>query len=165
MSSLTLSCITNAEMTVKIVFVYKISNIKNLSKIQNDIQKLWKPFRFKLDCIPKLTNFGPMCSLYIRVFIPETRVSTHRHMATGGHGLPKVSPGPPCPTFLRPAGGPPLKWSYNCFRAALPAGHAACGRLLPLWTPHAVRLCLHSQKDGARRGHDFLPGQEDSRLD
>jgi hypothetical protein len=44
----------------------------------------------------------------------------------------KFHPGPPCPTLLRPAGGPPLKQ---------PAGQAACGRLLPLWTPHAVRLC------------------------
>jgi hypothetical protein len=30
-------------------------------------------------------------------------------MARGGHGLPKVSPGPPCPTLLRPAGRAPLK--------------------------------------------------------
>jgi hypothetical protein len=41
---------------------------------------------------------------------------------------------PPCPTLLRPAdrpcrGGPPIE-------------RAASGRLLPLWTPHAARLCL-----------------------
>jgi hypothetical protein len=30
-------------------------------------------------------------------------------MARGGHGLPKVSPGPASLTRLRPAGGPPLK--------------------------------------------------------
>jgi hypothetical protein len=36
-------------------------------------------------------------------------------MARGGHGLPKVSPGPAMPTLLRPADGPPLKWPYGCF--------------------------------------------------
>jgi hypothetical protein len=35
--------------------------------------------------------------------------------------------GLPCPTLLNPAGRPALR--------------AACGHLLPLWTPHAVRLC------------------------
>jgi hypothetical protein len=44
-------------------------------------------------------------------------------MASGGHGLPKVLPRP----YDRVRGGPPAGW-------------AACGRLLPLWIPHAVRL-------------------------
>jgi hypothetical protein len=50
-------------------------------------------------------------------------------MARGSHGLPKVpAMPPPCPTLLRSVGGPPLKQPY--------------GRLLPLWTPHAIRLCI-----------------------
>jgi hypothetical protein len=44
-------------------------------------------------------------------------------MARGGHGLPKVLPGPAMPY------------------PSTPCGRAACGRLLPFWTPHAVRLC------------------------
>jgi hypothetical protein len=44
----------------------------------------------------------------------------------------------PCPTLLRPAGGPPPKWPYGCFGGGSPAGRAACGRLLPPWIPHAV---------------------------
>jgi hypothetical protein len=58
-------------------------------------------------------------------------------MARVGHGL-KFRPGPPCPTLLCPVGGPPLKQPYRCFRGFPPAGQLACGRLLPLWTPHAV---------------------------
>jgi hypothetical protein len=45
--------------------------------------------------------------------------------------------------LLRPAGGPPLKQPYGCFWGGPPAGQVACSRLLPLWPPHAVRLCLH----------------------
>jgi hypothetical protein len=56
----------------------------------------------------------------------------------------KFHPGPPCSAFPRPTGGPPLKRPYSCFRGGPLAGRAACGHLLPLWTPHAVRLCLHS---------------------
>jgi hypothetical protein len=55
----------------------------------------------------------------------------------------KFHPDPTCPTLLRPAGGPPLKRPYDHFRGGLPAGRVACGHLLPLWTPHAVRLCFH----------------------
>jgi hypothetical protein len=40
----------------------------------------------------------------------------------------KFHPGPPYPTLLRSAGGPPLKW---------PSGH-----LLHLWTLHAACLWL-----------------------
>jgi hypothetical protein len=46
----------------------------------------------------------------------------------------------PCLTLLRPVGGRPLKWPYGRFGGGLPAGQAACGHLLPYWTPHAVRL-------------------------
>jgi hypothetical protein len=48
--------------------------------------------------------------------------------------------GPPCPTLLWPAGGPPLKQPYGHFRGSPPAGWATCSRVLPLWTPHIVRL-------------------------
>jgi hypothetical protein len=47
--------------------------------------------------------------------------------------------GPPCPT-LRPADGPALKRPYGRFKGGPPARRAARGRLLPPWTPHAVRL-------------------------
>ena len=50
-------------------------------------------------------------------------------MATGGHGLPKVS--------LRPAMPYP---SYGRFRGGPPAELMACGHLLLLWTPHAIHL-------------------------
>jgi hypothetical protein len=64
----------------------------------------------------------------------------HGRMERGGHGLPKVSPGPAISTLLRPVGGPPLKQPYGRFRGGPPAGRAACGCLPPLWTPHAVHL-------------------------
>jgi hypothetical protein len=54
----------------------------------------------------------------------------------------KFDLGPPCPTLLSPAGGLPWKCPYGCFRGGLLARRVACGRLLPLWTPHAVRLCI-----------------------
>jgi hypothetical protein len=41
-----------------------------------------------------------------------------------------------CPTFLCPAGGPPT-------------GQTAYGRLIPLWTPHAICLSRES-KAGAQ---------------
>jgi hypothetical protein len=48
--------------------------------------------------------------------------------------------GPPCPNLLRPVDGPPLKRPYGCFWGNPSTGRAACGRLLPFWTPRAVRL-------------------------
>jgi hypothetical protein len=45
-------------------------------------------------------------------------------MARGGQGLSKLSLG--------------LAMSYP----SMPCGRAACGRLLPLSTPHAVSLCV-----------------------
>jgi hypothetical protein len=47
-------------------------------------------------------------------------------------------PGPPCPTFLCPAGGPSLERIYGRSRSGPPTGYAACGRLEPLWIPHAI---------------------------
>jgi hypothetical protein len=49
--------------------------------------------------------------------------SRHGCMARCGHGLPKVS---------------------GHFRGDLPSRCAACSRLLPLWTPNAVRLWFTS---------------------
>jgi hypothetical protein len=64
-----------------------------------------------------------------------------RHMARVGHGLhKKFLSGPPCPTLLCPTGGPPVKRPYGCFKGGPPAERPACGRLLPLWAPHAIRL-------------------------
>jgi hypothetical protein len=52
----------------------------------------------------------------------------------------KFHSGPPCPTLLPPTGRPLMKQPYGLFRGGPPAGWAGCGRLLPFWTPHAVRL-------------------------
>jgi hypothetical protein len=57
----------------------------------------------------------------------------------------KFHPGPSCPTLLCPVGGPSLKRPYKCFRGGLLAGRVAGGRLLPPWTPYAVRLCFHGR--------------------
>jgi hypothetical protein len=53
----------------------------------------------------------------------------------------KLHLGSPHPTPLPPAGCLPLKRSLGCFRDGLPTGLAACGSLLPSWTPHTI--CLH----------------------
>jgi hypothetical protein len=52
----------------------------------------------------------------------------------------KFHPGLPCPNPLNPAGRPPLKRPYSCFRGGPSARRVACSRLLPPWTPHAVHL-------------------------
>jgi hypothetical protein len=59
-------------------------------------------------------------------------------MARVGHGLPKITPGLPCPTLLRLASGSPQKRPHDHCRGSLPAGRAACSHLLPLRTPHPV---------------------------
>jgi hypothetical protein len=61
--------------------------------------------------------------------------------AWGGHGLPKVSPGPAMPYPSTPCGRATLKQPYGPFRGSSPTRRAACGRLPPLWTPNVVRLC------------------------
>jgi hypothetical protein len=58
----------------------------------------------------------------------------------------KFRPSTPCPTLLRPKCGPPLKRLYGCYRGDPPPGRAACGRPLPPWTPHAVRLRFPGQR-------------------
>jgi hypothetical protein len=52
----------------------------------------------------------------------------------------KFHPDAPCPTLLSPVGQSPLKRLYSHFRSGPPTGRASYGRLLPLWTPHAVHL-------------------------
>jgi hypothetical protein len=59
----------------------------------------------------------------------------------------KFNPDPPCPTFLRPAGGWPQATCghpYVRFRGGPPIRWAACGHLLPFRTPHAKGLCVKS---------------------
>jgi hypothetical protein len=53
----------------------------------------------------------------------------------------KFHAGPPCPTLIRPAGGPPPKRPYSRLGGGPPTGRAACGRLLPpLDTPSRTGL-------------------------
>jgi hypothetical protein len=55
-------------------------------------------------------------------------------------GTIKFHAGLPCPTLLRPAFAPPQKRPYGRSSGGPPARRAACRRLLPFWTPHAVLL-------------------------
>jgi hypothetical protein len=57
---------------------------------------------------------------------------------TAPDGLPIVSPG----LTMSDPSKPPLKRPYSRVRVSPPAGRVACGRLLPLSTPHAIRLCI-----------------------
>jgi hypothetical protein len=52
-------------------------------------------------------------------------------MATGIHGLPKVSPRPAMPDPSTPCGRATPKAALRLFLGGVPAGRAACGRLLP----------------------------------
>jgi hypothetical protein len=56
-------------------------------------------------------------------------------MARGIHGLPKVSPGLPSPTFLRLAGGPPQNGLTVAFRVARLQGGQPAAVLYPLGYP------------------------------
>jgi hypothetical protein len=60
--------------------------------------------------------------LFENSFILLCYFQTHGRMARGGHGIPKVLLGPTMPYYT------------------ILCGQVACGHLLPLWTPHAVRL-------------------------
>jgi hypothetical protein len=70
----------------------------------------------------------------------------HGRMARGGRGrtLPKAPPGPAMPYPSMPSGHATPETasrpSQECPRPQ--GGRAACSRLQPFWTPHAVRLCL-----------------------
>jgi hypothetical protein len=67
--------------------------------------------------------------------------------------------GLPSWTLLRPAGGPPLKQPFGC------------GRLLPIWTPHAIRLWAKRRRMDRESGwnqpeeHLSPPGRAGTRLD
>jgi hypothetical protein len=72
-------------------------------------------------------------------YISDHHVVAHGRMARGGYGQPKVSPGPAMPycfTLCRQAAG----------RGDPPAGQAACGCVLPLWTPYTVRPCVEQRR-------------------
>jgi hypothetical protein len=65
----------------------------------------------------------------------------HGCMARGGHDSLKLHRGPPCLALLCPVGEPNPEtafWSFQGFGP--PTGQSTCGRFLPLWSPHAVRL-------------------------
>jgi hypothetical protein len=124
-------------------------------------KSLGKTLKHCRRCIPELRDFGRLCVAGRR---PSFRIpcflSLCSYLAAGGRGRPRdrmpllrmaVWQGmakdslnyryvPPCRTLLRPAGGPPMKRSCGYFRGGMPTGQAACGRILPCWTPHAVRL-------------------------
>jgi hypothetical protein len=68
----------------------------------------------------------------------------------------KFHPGLPCPTLLRPAGWLSLKQPYDRFMGDPPTGWAACSRLLPLWTPHTVRLWCAGLFGLSRPGTFFI---------
>jgi hypothetical protein len=70
----------------------------------------------------------------------------------------KFHPGPPCLTLLCPAGGPPHKQPYGCFRGGPPAGRAACGHLLPPWT-----LCAYAAKSVQRKGSNTTKMKEEEK--
>jgi hypothetical protein len=69
----------------------------------------------------------------------------HGRVERGGHGLPEVSPGPALLYLSMPCGQAtyPLKRPNGRFRGCPPAGREACGRLLPLLTPHAIYAYAH----------------------
>jgi hypothetical protein len=54
---------------------------------------------------------------HVSVFCGWRNISKHGRMTMGGHGLPKVSPGPAMPCPCTPVGGPSLKRPYGLFRS------------------------------------------------
>jgi hypothetical protein len=64
---------------------------------------------------------------------------THGRMVRGGYGLPKSSLGPAMHFPSTPCGRTTPETALWLFQGWL--ARKAGGRLLPLWTPHAVRLC------------------------
>jgi hypothetical protein len=104
---------------------------------------LYQPFNFETTTKdtslilfdPKISKFGPTVRR-IGVWPGVTMDSLKFHL---------------CPTLLCPAGKAPLQRHYGHFRGSLPVGWAASGRLLPIWTPHAVHLCAPAQKGGEER--------------
>jgi len=64
----------------------------------------------------------------------------HGRTARGGHGLPKVSPGPAMPDPSMPCGRATPETALQQFRGRPAHRVGSLRRLLPFWTPHAVRL-------------------------
>jgi hypothetical protein len=54
----------------------------------------------------------------------------------------KFHQGPPCPYPSKPCEWATPERPFGLLRGGPIARRAACGRLLPHWTPHAVRLCV-----------------------
>jgi hypothetical protein len=66
----------------------------------------------------------------------------HGRMASGGHGLFKVLPGPAMPYPSTPCGRATPEMALRPFHGwpTHRAGQVACGRLPPIWRRHAIRL-------------------------
>jgi hypothetical protein len=94
-----------------------------------------------LDCMSMIFRMQSTMSEFFSCILWVCCFTCKRPMARGGHGSLNFQTGPPCQTFLRHAGGPPLKRPYGCFKGGLPTWRAVCDRLLPPWTTHAVCLC------------------------
>jgi hypothetical protein len=128
---------------------------------------VWNVRRVLIKCVTKDTNLESVFALQMAYLTqPRTWVGwpstgrrawrdlrplrgnqlicDHERIARGGHGLSKVWPWPAMPrsTLLGPTGEAPLEWLFSSFRGGPPAGWAVSCGLLPLWTNHAVRLCL-----------------------
>jgi hypothetical protein len=122
-----------------------------LQTIQLRNQFFWKVDLFR----PKVTSFVSV-GWKAEVPLAESNMGVWQ-------GVPmdslKYRLRPPCPTFLRPTGGPLLKWLYNHFRGGRPAGRAACGRLLLFKTHHAVRLWTVTTLPGSPSRVPLLTGR------
>jgi hypothetical protein len=82
--------------------------------------------------LPKIRKSG---ILSLTACTPHSILENHRRMAGVATDFPRHYQGLPCPTLLNSAVGPPLKQPIGHRRGSLPTGWAACGCLLPLWTP------------------------------
>jgi hypothetical protein len=87
------------------------------------------------------------CRMWVLVRLnPATRASSSRYgrMARADHGPIMPYPSTPCERATpekpdaRFTGGPPIRLE-------------ACGRLLSLWTPYAVRLCIQGELEMTSR--------------
>jgi hypothetical protein len=79
-------------------------------------------------------------SVMARCLKKQTKRNTSVHMGVWQGVVMnslKFHPGPPCPTLLRPAGGPLLKRPFGRFRGRPLAGRAAFGHLQPPSATHS----------------------------
>jgi hypothetical protein len=79
------------------------------------------------------------------IFPENEHLSDRRRMASGGYGLPKVSPGPAMPYSSMPC---------SRFKVISPADRVACGHLQTLWTPHAS-ASDHKEEDDTLSSQRF----------